>query len=192
MLDEKSRDAALSLWYKPRQAMQGLIEEGRGHGVAMLVALLFGAVQSVPFYLRPDSLGFPVLLAGALAGLAGLYLFAWLLRNFGRWFGGGGALREVRTALGWAQIPWLLLFFVLFALLHASDREQLAQYYALFFLALLYGYVLLLLCLSVALRLSVLKTFLCLIVTIAVSLFPLTLLLQILTGGPTGGPSSAP
>jgi hypothetical protein len=43
-----------------------------------------------------------------------------------------------------------------------------------------YGYVIILLSLSAALRMSVLKTFLCLVVTIIVSLFPLTLLAQFL------------
>lgn len=175
-------------WYKPKQTMQGLIESGRGHGAALAVAIAFGLVQAVPFYLMPDSRGVPVLALGAFAGLVGLYFFAWLLRNFGRWFGGQASLREVRTALGCSLLPWLVLFAVLFGLLQALDRQLVAQYYWIFFLGFLYGYVVILLGLSAALRLSVVKTFLCLIVTGLVSLFPLTLLLQILTGGPPTAP----
>jgi hypothetical protein len=168
--------------------MQGLIESGRGHGAALAVAAGFGLVQSTPLYFTANSRGVLVLFAGALAGLLGLYLFAWLLRNFGRWFGGQAALREVRIALGCSLVPWLVLFAILFGLLQVYDRELLAHYYWLFFLGFLYGYVVLLLGLSAALRLSVLKTFLCLIVTGLVSLFPLTLLLQIITGGPPPAP----
>jgi hypothetical protein len=49
-----------------------------------------------------------------------------------------------------------------------------------FFCVFFYGYVIILLSLSAALRLSVLKTFFCLAVTIIVSLFPLTLCAQLL------------
>lgn len=180
--------AASCLWYKPKQTMQGLIESGRGHGAALAVAAGFGLVQSAPLFFMADSRGVPVLFAGALAGLLGLYLFAWLLRNFGRWFGGQAALREVRTALGCSLLPWLVLFAVLFGLLQVCDRELVAHYYGLFFVGFLYGYVVILLGLSAALRLSVLKTFLCVIVTGLVSLFPLTFLLQLMTGGPPPAP----
>ena len=179
---------AISLWYKPKQTMQGLIDSGRGHGAALAVAVGFGVVQAAPVFLMRDSRGLLVLVLGAFAGVVGLYLFAWLLRNFGRWFGGQGTLREVRTALGYSLLPWLALFAILFGLLQAYDRELVAQYYWIFFLGFLYGYVVLLLGLSAALRLSVVKTFLCLIVTGLVSLFPITLLLQLLTGGPPPAP----
>lgn len=188
-MDERNKaHTASCLWYKPRQTMQGLIEKGRGHGAALAVAGAFGMVQAAPVYLMPDSRGLPLLFLGALCGLIGLYLFAWLLRNFGRWFGGQGALREVRTALGGSLLPWLVLFAVLFGLLQAYDRESVAQYYWIFFLGFLYGYVVILLSLSTALRLTVLKTFLCLIVTGLVSLFPLTLILQLLIGEPPAAP----
>jgi hypothetical protein len=177
------------LWYKPRQAMQGLIEAGRGHGAGLAVAAGFGAVQALPVYLMPDTEGPLVLLLGALAGVGGLYLFAWLLRNFGRWFGGQASLRAVRTALGCSLLPWLVLFAVLFGALQGYERETVAQYYWIFFLGFLYGYVVVLLGLSAALQLSVVKTFLCLIVTALVSLFPLTFALQVLIGTP---PSGAP
>jgi hypothetical protein len=168
--------------------MQGLIESGRGHGAALAAAISFGLVQAAPLILMPESRGPLMLLLGAFAGLVGLYLFAWLLRNFGRWFGGQGTLREVRTALGCSLLPWLVLFAVLFGLLQVYDREFVAQYYWIFFLGFLYGYVVILLGLSAALRLSVVKTFLALIVTGLVSLFPLTLILQLLTSGPPTAP----
>lgn len=189
-MDEPNKPTtASSLWYKPKQTMQGLIESGRWHATALAVAVGFGLVQSVPLYLMPDSRGVPVLVLGGLVGLGGLYLFAWLLRNFGRWFGGQGTLRDVRTALGCSLLPWLLLFAVFFALLQFYERERVGQFYWIFFIGFLYGYVIILLGLSAALRLSVVKTFLCLIVTGLVSLFPLTLILQTVTGGPLPPPA---
>jgi len=170
----------LTLWYKPGQTMQGLIESGGGHRLAILAAMLFGLVQADRFYLTNPEAGITYYVIGALAGLVGLYLFAWLLRNFSRWFGGQAAMREVRVAIGLGLLPWLLLFTALiFVLGGQADAESLANYYWLFFLGFLYGYVILLLSLAAALRLSVLKTFLCLIVTSLVSLFPLTLLIQL-------------
>lgn len=170
----------LTLWYKPRQTMQGLIQSGAGHLLAVLVAILFGMVQSERFLITNPEAGFSYYAIGALAGMVGLYLFAWLLRNFARWFGGKATMREVRVALGLGLLPWLVLFFALVLVLGRNvDTASLANAYWLFFLGFLYGYVILLLSLAVALRLSVLKTFLCLIVTFLVSLFPMTLLMQL-------------
>jgi hypothetical protein len=58
--------------------------------------------------------------------------------------------------------------------------EVIVSYAPVFFVVFVYGYVIILLALSAALRLSALKTFLCLVVTVLVSLFPLTLFAQLL------------
>lgn len=181
MTERSNSLSVLTLWYKPGHTMQGLIENGRGHRFALVLAMSFGLVQAGRFYIANSGAGYACYALGALAGWVGLYLFAWLLRNFGRWFGAQASQREVRVALGWGIFPWLLLFLTLvFVLGSAADAVALADYYWLFFLGFLYGYVVLLLSLAAALRLSTLKTFLCLIVTFLVSIFPLTLLIQIL------------
>jgi hypothetical protein len=77
-------------------------------------------------------------------------------------------------------MPWLALFGVLFWMRQSFGPEILQSYYWLFFVGFVYGYVVILMSLSAALRLSVLKTFFCLIITCIVSLFPLTLMLQLL------------
>ena len=110
-----------------------------------------------------------------------MYLFGWLARNFGRWFGADTTQKETRTALGFGLLPWTLLSVVLsFMLAVQVDAEQIVRYAPFFFVIFVYGYVIILLSLSAALRLSVFKTFLCLVVTVLVSLFPLTLLAQLL------------
>jgi hypothetical protein len=180
MTEQSNPSYLLTLWYKPGQTMQDLIKSGGGHRLALWVAMFFGLVQAGRFYRNHSDAGIGYYAIGAIAGLAGLFLFSWLLRNFGRWFGGQATLREVRVALGLGLMPWLLLFLALVAALGGdSDPAALANYYWVFFVGFLYGYVILLLSLSAALRLSSVKTFLCLIVTFLVSLFPLTLLLQL-------------
>ena len=62
--------------------MQTLIENGRGHRAALIVAIASGMIQALPVYSSNKSLGVSVYLIGALVGFFGLYLFAWLLRNF--------------------------------------------------------------------------------------------------------------
>lgn len=188
-MTESSRPSPLiTLWYKPGQTLQGLIATGKGRSGAIIIAAVFGLVQVWPAYSSREGSSFGLLILGGLAAVAGLYFFSWLLRNFGRWFGGGGTLAEVRTALGWGLLPWSLLFGFLLALITATNADA-RQMFPLFFAAILYGFVILLLALSVALRLSPMKTFFCLLLTFLVSIFPLTLVLQLLTGspGPNGG-----
>ena len=120
-------------------------------------------------------------------GVLGLYFFSWLLRNFGRWFGGGGQLAEVRTALGWGLLPWTVVFAVMGFIIQVREVPP-QQLFPFFFIGQVYGFVILLSALSSALRLSFMGTFFCFVVTTLVSLFPLTLILQLVTGasGPSG------
>ena len=161
--------------------MQELIKNDRGHFISVLIAVSFGIVQAGRFYLADADVGKKCLLYGSLLGWSGLYFFAWLLRNFGRWFGGYASQKEVRIALGWGISPWLLLFIILvFALGLVEDSTLLANYFWIFFLGFIYGYCILLNTLSSALSISTLKTFLCVGVTSLVSIFPLSLLIQVL------------
>lgn len=147
----------------------------------MVVSTLFGVAQIWPMAVAEPARQINLYATGASAGLFAFFLFGWLLRNFGRWFGGQAEVREVRTAFGLGLLPWLVLFVILGAAIRgAGDSPELAGFFWVFFLGLVYGYAVLLLSLSTALRLSVWKTFFCLVVTAIVSIFPLTLILQIL------------
>lgn len=184
MTKESSAFPFLQYWYQPVRAARTLILEGRGHAVALVAAAVFGLVQSAPRYLAGES-DLSVLISGALLGLLGIYLFGWLLRNFGRWFNKDQTVpqKNIRIALGLGLIPWSALFSLVLALLNPSGGpEGLGDAYLPIFAGFIYGYVILLLGLSVALELTVLKTFFCLIVTFMVSLFPLTLVAQLLAG----------
>ncbi len=171
---------ALKFWYRPGTVVRALLDAGRGHAVALVVAAVFGGVQAGPVYLATEGASSTIILIGAVAGLFGLYLFGWLLRNFGRWFGGEAKQADVRTAIGWGLLPWTVLFaLMMFLLNQGEDAAVINSVKPLLFVGLIYGYVLLLLSLAAALRLSVLKTFLCLVVTFLVSMFPLTLLAKL-------------
>mgnify|MGYP005850463113 CR=1 FL=1 len=187
MSDAKVTAALLTLWYKPGRTLQGLIRSGRGDSAAWGITALFGLLQSFAVYRADAEAGPAVLLLGPLLALGLLFLFAWLMRNFGRWFGAAAQLSDVRLAMGWGLLPWLLAFGLLAVMRgQTDDPEALASLFGLFFIPFVYGYVVLLLCLQAALRVSFLKTFLCLLVTCLVSLFPLTLVAQFLLGLPPG------
>ncbi|WP_146209376.1 hypothetical protein [Coraliomargarita sinensis] len=173
----------ITLWYKPGQTLQGLIASGKGRSVAVFIAAIFGVVQVWPAFAAQGSARPGLLLLGAFVGVAGLYLFSWLLRNFSRWFGGGAELVDVRTALGWGLLPWAGLFGLLLVLVTATSGDA-RQMFPLFFAAIVYGFVILLSCLAVALRLSLMKAFFCLILTFLVSIFPLTFVMQLFFGVP--------
>ena len=161
--------------------MRAILDAGQGHSTAVLIAAFFGAVQSGRVSLEQAESGPLPFVLGGLAGVVGLYLFGWLTRNFGRWFGAEAAQHDTRTAIGLGLLPWTLLSMVLSFMLGAElNPEVIVSYAPVFFVVFVYGYVIILLALSAALRLSALKTFLCLVVTVLVSLFPLTLLAQLL------------
>ena len=154
----------------------------------MAIAVCFGLVQAWPSYVASEASGVGLLLLlGGVAGLAGLFLFSWLMRNFSRWFGATAKLAEVRTALGWGLLPWTVLFGALLAIIAGREGDA-AQLFLLFFGVILYGFVIILLTLSTALRLSLMKTFFCLLITFLVSIFPLTFVLQMLLGPPAPTP----
>ncbi|MGB0408773.1 MAG: YIP1 family protein [Opitutales bacterium] len=183
MIKSNSTVPLLTLWYKPGQTLQGLIAVGAGHTGAVVITALFGLVQAWRLHIAGDESGSLVLVAGMAVALLGLFLYGWLIRNFGRWLGSESRPADVRTALGWGLLPWLVLFAGLSLLMAQSgDVAQLATVYPFFFVAFVYGYIILLLALSAALRISVLKTFLCLVVTCLVSIFPITFIAQLVFG----------
>lgn len=183
MTESNYPSSLVTLWYKPGQTLQGLIADGKGVNASICIAVSFGLVQAWPSFAAGGSPRPGLLLVGGALGLAGLFLFSWLLRNFSRWFGSEAKFAEVRTALGWGLLPWTLLFGLLLIII-ALQGEDASPLFPLFFAALVYGFVILLSALSVALRLSLMKTFFCLIVTFLVSIFPITLVLQLLTSAP--------
>lgn len=176
-----SRPFLLTFWFRPARSMRDLLDLQQGHSTALAVAALFGIVQLARLFpVTSDVLIRHGVLYG-LIGVAGLFLFGWLLRNFGRWFGVDVQQREVRTALGLGILPWTILFTGLSLMLASGvSPEFIAVRYSIVLVALIYGFYILLFSLTAALHLSLIKTFLCLTITSLFSFFPLTLLAQLL------------
>ena len=174
----------LTFWYRPAYSMRQLLDSRQGHAAALVIAALFGIIQlSRLFSVKSEKIAWYLVICG-FCGIAALYLFGWLIHNFGRWFGVDAQQREVRIAFGLGILPWTIIFAVIFVMLSLGLEPELiaAKYFPIVLGAYIYGFCILLLSLTAALRLSVIKTFLCLTVTILFSLFPLTLLAQFLAG----------
>ena len=178
-----SKSFLLTFWYNPVRSMRQLLDLRQGHSWALAVAALFGMIQFSRLLPVTSNALARYLVFYGLVGVTCLFLFGWLIRNFGRWFGVDAAQREIRTALGLGILPWTILFAVLSLMLGSGFApESVANRYALIVpILLIYGFYILILSLMAALRLSVIKTFLCLTVTILFSVFPLTLLAQLLS-----------
>ncbi len=160
--------------------MRQLLDLEKGHSIALAIAALFGMTQFARFFsMEPETLIRYGILSG-LVGVAGLFLFSWLIRNFGRFFGADARQREVRTALGLGMLPWTILFAGLSLVLVSglSPESVATQYGPIALVVLIYGFYTILLSLTAALHLSLIKTFLCLVVTILFGFFPLAILAQ--------------
>ena len=179
-----SKFLLFTFWYKPAQSVRQLLDLQQGHSPALVVAALFGMIQLGRLFPVSSEVLIVYLAFYSLAGVACLFLFGWLARNCGRLFGVDARQHELRTALGLGLLPWTILFGSLLLALSAglSSESIAARYSSIMLVALIYGFYILLLSLKAALRLSVIKTFLCLILTIVFSFFPLTLLAQLLSG----------
>ena len=185
--DEREPVAVFALFCRPSRTLSALVRDGRGQGAAWFVAAAFGLLQAVPSFRGNPEGGFGILLVGAIVGVGSLALFGWLLRNFSRWFGAAATLQAAWTGLGLGLGPWLLLFALLVPLRAVdADPGAVSAWFPLFFGLFVYGFTVLLLSLSGALQLGVLKTFLCLVLTALVSIFPLTLMAQLFLGSPAG------
>ncbi len=186
MDNPNAKPSLLTFLYRPAYSMRQFLDSGRGHGTALLVAVIFGIIQfsrllPLPAKSKPEELLLYLALYGA-CGIVSLFLFGWLMRNFGRWFGAETEQRRVRTALGLGLLPWTVLFAILFLMLYYGINPKLiaTEYFPVFLGVFVYGFCILLLSLTAALRLGVITTFLCIVVTIIFGVIPLMLLAQVL------------
>ena len=182
MSNSNSKSFLLTFWYRPAYSMQRLLDARKGHIIALIIAAILGSTQFGR--LRPEKFEAPLLhltLCG-LCGIVSLFLLGWLVRNFGRWFGAETEPVRVRTALGFGVLPWTILFAVLSLMLsYGLDPNLIAgEYFPILLGAFIYGFCILLLSLTVGLRIGIVKTFLCIVVTFLFGLFPLMLLMQVL------------
>lgn len=106
------RAAVFGIWLRPRQTIRRIVTANPRYGVVLLVALS-GSSATVMAWPgdRARSFGLTALLflactMGPLAGLAVLWIGAWIVRGLGRaLMGGRAAPEEMRAALAWANVP---------------------------------------------------------------------------------------
>jgi hypothetical protein len=75
-----------------------------------------------------DSMELPAIfifasVAGALSGIASLYVFSYLLKISGKWLGGQSSTVNIRAAVAWSSVPiiWALLLWVPELLIFGKD-----------------------------------------------------------------------
>ena len=187
----------LQIFYRPGLFIEEVLSQTKTHTFALRVAFLFSALQSIPIVMStglidPESgaegmtggglIPLKVIIGGIL-GLGVFYIFALALKTFGRWFGAKVESKEVRTGLGIGLIPWTVLFLVFFVSMALVDpRLIISKFFPFFFVGFIYGFTILLIALSKALKIGFLKTFLLFILAYATTFFPLLTLVRLYFG----------
>lgn len=187
----------LQIFYRPGLYIEEMLSEAKTHTLALRVAFLFSALQSIPIIMSTALLGsesapegisggglIPLkVIIGGILGLGVFYIFSLALKTFGRWFGANVEAKEVRTGLGLGLIPWTVLFLVFFVSMAVVDpRLIINQFFPVFFVGFIYGFTILLIALSKTLKIGFLKTFLLFILAYATTFFPLLTLVRLYFG----------
>ncbi len=100
------------MWTKPRRTIQHIVDTNPEHMIVPLAALVgvSTALNAASDRSMGDTVEWPIIvvlaaLVGPILGLAGLYIFAELLRWTGGWIGGQASSQHIRAALAWSQVP---------------------------------------------------------------------------------------
>ncbi len=104
-----------SIWFKPRQTIRAIVDQDPGYcvlplAVAAGMATLWMQFGGLALEAAKPMLIAAVLLGGALMGVLWLFIFGWLYRWVGSWFGGQAKNADVRAAIAWAEMPMFLVF----------------------------------------------------------------------------------
>ncbi|HKB79709.1 MAG TPA: YIP1 family protein [Thermoanaerobaculia bacterium] len=108
----------VAILYRPRQTMRRVLDAGRDRWVIQIVILAFVCASVSDSDFRTLGRALPgltavsviaialvALIAGSLAWLLLLALFAWIVTAVGRMIGGSGTAADVRAALAWSLVP---------------------------------------------------------------------------------------
>ena len=111
-----------SMWTKPRDTIQQIIDSDDPKNMVLFLAaisgissILSGAVGNNTGDQQPlVGIIAGALIVGPIAGVIGLYISGMLLSWTGKWIGGRASAEYVRTALAWAHIPviWTVLLWI--------------------------------------------------------------------------------
>lgn len=150
------------------------------HKLAVALTVLFALVQVYPRAIHSENPAISLVLT-ALGGIAYLYAYGLLLRNFGRWMGGHAPLSAIRVAIGLGLAPWTVLFALAFIFQsHLQTAASMNWVLSGLFLGFVYGFVCLLLLIADVLKLAYLRTLVVMLMAFLVTLFPSIAVLQLL------------
>ena len=114
------RNPWISMWTRPRQTVQSIVETNAEHSVLLLAALagISQALDKASIKNAGDTLPLPLILGtaigGVVSGIIGLYLFGFLVRHAASWLGGTANAEATRAAIAWSNVPivWALLLWI--------------------------------------------------------------------------------
>ncbi len=113
--DSPRLSAWWSIWTQPRVTMQRIVERDARRGVVALAGLagFHEALNRVSIRSAGDHLDLSVMLlavaiAGPLVGIFSLYVGAAILSWTGKWIGGNAPVLNIRAAIAWSSVPFIL------------------------------------------------------------------------------------
>lgn len=102
----------LAIWTKPRTTIRSIVDSDPTRNFVPLAALggVFQALGQASAAKIGDSRGLLQVLAictilGPIAGIIGIYVFAFIVRMISRLLGGTASLDETRAAIAWSNVP---------------------------------------------------------------------------------------
>jgi hypothetical protein len=152
-MEKKKLNPWLSMWMKPRDTIQEIIDEDP-YRLVILLAALWGFSEQLSHaagnsHGDSSSLATILLVAvigGSIMGIVVLYIWGALLRWTGKWLGGKATPENIRAAVAWSSIPkvWALALWIpglaIFGQdLFTSDTSMLDESIALLYTAMVLG-----------------------------------------------------
>lgn len=111
------------IWTAPRKTMRAILTKDPRRLILWLAIIggIFSTFTSIGYmwlqqpdsqvsYFIPRVIG--MLLGGAIFGIIHLYFGGWLYQLTGSWVGGQGSYTEVKSAVGWANYPFIVASFI--------------------------------------------------------------------------------
>ena len=119
--DEGTLNPWISMWTKPRETVQQIVDTDPTRMVLLLAAIagFSSALDRASIKNAGDMLELPIIfgiamIGGALGGVLMLYVGSALVKWTGRWVGGSASSENIRAAMAWSNVPliWALLIWI--------------------------------------------------------------------------------
>lgn len=110
-----------SMWTRPRETIQQIIDTNPEHSVIFLAAItgFARALDQASVKHLGDSLDWTMIfllavIAGVMIGILSLFISSALIRWTGSWLKGKARAQEIRAAIAWSGVPliWMLLLWL--------------------------------------------------------------------------------